>query len=126
MTLNLTKPDGTLSANVETVIRRVEQDYKPDGSITLTIHTTKWLILHDGSKLEIDPWARHSATYPNIATMIALTAQTWNPDQETREALASEILAGATEASDAVLGAYGDILNAAQAAMAARDAQAQE
>jgi hypothetical protein len=125
MTLNLSKPTGTLSADIEEVIVRVEQDHKPDGSIVLTIHTAEWLTLADGSKREIGQWVRHSATYPDVQTMVQLTALTWAPNQATREALAAEILTGAAGAAEAVLGAYGDILSAAKAAIAARDAQPQ-
>jgi hypothetical protein len=122
MTLTLSTPAGSLSAAVERVIVRVEQDYKPDGSIVLTIHTAEWLTLPDG-KREIGQWVRHSATYHDIETMVQLTALTWAPSQATREALAAEILTGEEGAASAVLGAYGEILSAAKAAIAARDAQ---
>lgn len=110
MTLNLSKSGETLSATVETVIVRVTQNYKTNGSVELTIHTAEWLILPDGSKQEIGQWTRHSATYPDIDTMVTLTALTWGkPRSEAEKALSD----------------YGDILNAALAAMAARDAQEQ-
>jgi hypothetical protein len=119
MTLTLSTPAGSLSAAVEEVIVRVEQDHKPDGSIVLTIHTAEWLTSPDGTKREIGQWVRHSATYPDIETMVQLTALTWAPSQATREALAAEILTGTAGAAEAVLGAYGDILSAAKAAISA-------
>jgi hypothetical protein len=123
MTLNLSTPAGSIAADIEEVIVRVEQDYKPDGSIVLTIHTSEWLTLPDGTKREIGQWQRHSATYPDVQTMVQLTALTWAPNQATREALAAEVLTGKAGAASAVLGAYGDILSAGKAAIAARDAQ---
>jgi hypothetical protein len=123
MTLNLSTPTGSIAADIEKVIVRVEQDYHPDGSITLTIHTSEWLSLPDGTKREIGQWVRHSATYLDVQTMVQLTALTWAPNQATREALAAEILTGTAGAAEAALGAYGDILSAAKAAIAARDAQ---
>jgi hypothetical protein len=125
MALTLSTPAGSLSAAVEEVIVRVGQDYHTDGSITLTIHTAEWLTLADGTKREIGQWVRHSATYPDIETMVQLTALTWAPSQATREALAAEILTGEEGAASAVLGAYGEVLSAAKAAIAARDAQQQ-
>jgi hypothetical protein len=120
--LNLSTPAGSIAADIEEVIVRVEQDHKPDGSIVLTIHTSEWLTLADGTKRE-GQWVRHSATYPDVKTMVQLTALTWAPSQATREVLAAEILTGTAGAAEAVLGAYGDILSAAKAAIAARDAQ---
>jgi hypothetical protein len=123
MTLNLSTPAGTLSADIEEVIVRVEQNYLPNGAIQLTIHTSEWLTLPDGTKREIGQWVRHSATYPDVQTMVQLTALTWAPSQATREVLAAEILTGTAGAAEAVLGAFGEILSAAKAAIAARDAQ---
>jgi hypothetical protein len=123
MNLTLSMPAGSLSADIEEVIVRVGQDYHTDGSITLTIHTAEWLTLADGTKREIGQWVRHSATYPDIETMVQLTALTWAPSQATREVLAAESLTGEEGAASAVLGAYGGILSAAKAAIAARDAQ---
>ena len=57
--------------------------------------------------------------------MVQLTALTWAPSQATREALAAEVLTGTAGAAESVLGAYGEILSAAKAAIAARDAQQQ-
>jgi hypothetical protein len=125
MTLNLSTPAGSIAADIEEVIVRVEQDHKPDGSIVLTIHTAEWLTLADGTKREIGQWVRHSATYLDIETMVQLTALTWAPNQATREGLAAEVLTGTAGAASAVLGAYGEILSAAKAAIAARDAQPQ-
>jgi hypothetical protein len=122
MTLNLSTPAGSIAADIEKVIVRVEQDYKPDGSIVLTIHTAEWLTLPDGTKREIGQWVRHSATYPDVQAMVQLTALTWAPSQANREALAAEILTGTAGAAEAVLGAYGEILSAAKAAISAMDA----
>ena len=76
----------------------------------------------DGSQRSLGPWASNSATYPSLDVMVALTAQTWavNADLAT---LAAEVAKGPREAAAAVLGAYTEILDAANAAMAAAKTQ---
>jgi hypothetical protein len=122
MTINLSTPTGSIAADTEKVIVRVEQDYHPDGSISVTVHTSKWITLPDGTKQELGTWQRHSATYPSVGAMVQAAAATWAPSQEYRESLAERIQDNPLEASEAVLESYVGILNAMQSYLASQQA----
>lgn len=85
--LNLTINSGAVSGEKETLLRRVTASFLPDGKIEFE-GTICDRIQIESDVLDTN-WRTVSATYENQSSMVELAAKTWNPSQETLEALAA-------------------------------------